>query len=210
MQPVASGALLFSAWVDQTLQRPHCRVKESPYSQAVLQVCDFIFKVYSGARCVFCDGERGAGVCVGMKKARFEPPLRLLMPSCRKRWFQRCGHFQCNQWPVEHCCSQRGSIQPCSDLTAESRNRHIRRRFCRFVIFYSGFIVGRVAYFVTGGRGAGVCIGMKKARFEPPLRLLMPSCSKRCFQRCGHFRRPVHVHIMLTRPDTFVHKGTLF
>ena len=35
---------------------------------------------------------------------------------------------------VVYCCSQRGPKLSCSDVTAESRIGHIRRRFCRFVI----------------------------------------------------------------------------
>ena len=41
MGGVDVGALLLSAWLDIGLQRRHCRVKDWPYSQAGLQVCDF-------------------------------------------------------------------------------------------------------------------------------------------------------------------------
>jgi hypothetical protein len=41
MGGVDVGALLLSAWLETVLQRRHCRVKDWPYSQAVVQVCDF-------------------------------------------------------------------------------------------------------------------------------------------------------------------------
>ena len=41
MGAVDVGALLLSAWLDSILQRRHCRVKDWPYSQAAIQVCDF-------------------------------------------------------------------------------------------------------------------------------------------------------------------------
>ena len=42
MGAVDVGALLLSAWLDNFLQRRHCRVKDWPYSQAALStVCDF-------------------------------------------------------------------------------------------------------------------------------------------------------------------------
>ena len=41
MGGVDVGALLLSAWLDNFLQRRHCRVKDWPYSQAGKQVCDF-------------------------------------------------------------------------------------------------------------------------------------------------------------------------
>ncbi len=43
MGAVDVGALLLSAWLDNILQRRHCRVKDWPYSQAakLAQVCDF-------------------------------------------------------------------------------------------------------------------------------------------------------------------------
>ena len=41
MRAVDVGALLLSAWLDNILQRRHCRVKDWPYSQAAFQVCDF-------------------------------------------------------------------------------------------------------------------------------------------------------------------------
>ena len=41
MGGVDVGALLLSARLDIILQRRHCRVKDWPYSQAAIQVCDF-------------------------------------------------------------------------------------------------------------------------------------------------------------------------
>ena len=41
MGAVDVGALLLSAWLEVILQRRHCRVKDWPYSQAAIQVCDF-------------------------------------------------------------------------------------------------------------------------------------------------------------------------
>jgi hypothetical protein len=42
---VADGALLLSAWVDITLLRHHCRIKDWRYSQAAgFQVCDCLFE----------------------------------------------------------------------------------------------------------------------------------------------------------------------
>jgi hypothetical protein len=40
MRAVDVGALLLSAWLEVVLQRRHCRVKDWPYSQAAIQVCD--------------------------------------------------------------------------------------------------------------------------------------------------------------------------
>jgi hypothetical protein len=35
------------------------------------------------------------------------------------RWFERCrGHFQCEQWTLDDCCSQRGKRSTCCDVTA--------------------------------------------------------------------------------------------
>ena len=42
MEAVDVGALLLSVWLDNFLQRRHCRVKDWPYSQAGKSlVCDF-------------------------------------------------------------------------------------------------------------------------------------------------------------------------
>ena len=41
MGGVDVGALLPSAWLEVILQRRRCRVKDWPYSQAAIQVCDF-------------------------------------------------------------------------------------------------------------------------------------------------------------------------
>ncbi len=41
MRAVDVGALLLSARLDIGLQRRHCRVKDWPYSQAAIHVCDF-------------------------------------------------------------------------------------------------------------------------------------------------------------------------
>ena len=41
---VADGALLLSAWVDLSLLRHHCRIKDWRYSQAARQVCDCLFE----------------------------------------------------------------------------------------------------------------------------------------------------------------------
>ena len=41
MGAVDVGALLLSARLELILQRRHCRVKDWPYSQAAVQVCDF-------------------------------------------------------------------------------------------------------------------------------------------------------------------------
>ena len=43
MQPVACGALLFSAWLEALFQPHHCRIKDWRYSQAV-QVCDVLLR----------------------------------------------------------------------------------------------------------------------------------------------------------------------
>ena len=40
----ADGALLLSAWLDICYLRHHCRIKDWRYSQAVIQVCDFLFE----------------------------------------------------------------------------------------------------------------------------------------------------------------------
>ncbi len=80
MRAAASGALPLSARVEIVLLRHHCRIKDWRYSQAAnLQVCDFCFTVDDGACCVCCEGEGevkgGGGACVGLKEARFGPPL---------------------------------------------------------------------------------------------------------------------------------------
>jgi hypothetical protein len=41
MGGVDVGALPYSLWLEVNLQRRHCRVKDWPYSQAVIEVCDF-------------------------------------------------------------------------------------------------------------------------------------------------------------------------
>ena len=49
---VADGALLLSAWVEISLLRHHCRMKDWRYSQAAIQVCVLYFWVDCVARCV--------------------------------------------------------------------------------------------------------------------------------------------------------------
>jgi hypothetical protein len=82
MRAAACGALPLSAWLEVILLRHHCRIKDWRYSQAARrQVCDFCFTVDDGACCVCCEGgggrgrKGGGGACVGLKEARFEPPL---------------------------------------------------------------------------------------------------------------------------------------
>jgi hypothetical protein len=64
MGAVDVGALLLSAWPDLILQRRHCRVKDWPYSQAVITVCDFVGRLIL-QRVFVCDvvsgGMRGGG-----------------------------------------------------------------------------------------------------------------------------------------------------
>ncbi len=141
MRAVDVGALLLSAWLDIILYRRRFRVKDWPYSQAVkATVCDFVCLTLEVATlCLFVILCRAG--CVGREEARFELPLaccRLLMRL--RRWYQqRCGHFQCEQWTLEHCCSQHGSSLSCSDVASESRIGHIFRRCTyrfRFVILF--------------------------------------------------------------------------
>jgi hypothetical protein len=62
MRAVDVGALLLSAWVDMILQRRHCRVKDWPYSQAVITViCDFVGRLIL-QRVFVCDVVSG-GMC---------------------------------------------------------------------------------------------------------------------------------------------------
>ena len=71
---------------------------------------------------------------------------------------------------MDHCYSQLGSAVSCCDITAEPRIGDIRRRHDRYVIFVLRLMMGRVACVVRGeGRGGGACVGLKEARFEPPL-----------------------------------------
>ena len=45
MRAAASGALLLLAWLEEILQRHHCRIKDWPSSQAVESVCNFVFAI---------------------------------------------------------------------------------------------------------------------------------------------------------------------
>jgi len=57
-------------------------------------------------------------------------PLQLTPDSlCSYRCLlQCCRHLQCDEWDLEHCCSQRRSRFSCSHIAAESWARYIRRR----------------------------------------------------------------------------------
>ena len=82
-------------------------------------------------------------VCVGWKEARFEP-LGMNADALRisKCLEQCCGHFRCNQRTLDDCCSQRSKRQSCSDVSAEPRIGHIRRRLRRYVILFELLILG--------------------------------------------------------------------
>jgi hypothetical protein len=68
-------------------------------------------------------------VCVWRKEARFEPPDMNADALPVTRWLQQCcGHFQCDQWTLDDCCSQLGTVAPCGDVAAGPRIGHIRRR----------------------------------------------------------------------------------
>ena len=73
--------------------------------------------------------------CVARKEARFEV-LEMNADALRmSRWCEQCcGHFRCDEWTLDDCCSQRGKRLACSDVTACARIGHIRRRLDRFVI----------------------------------------------------------------------------
>ncbi len=46
---------------------------------------------------------------VGWKVARFEALEMNADALCMSRRFQQCsGHFRCDQWTLDDCCSQRG------------------------------------------------------------------------------------------------------
>jgi hypothetical protein len=139
---VADGALLKLVWVEVVLLGYHCQSMVWRYAQAAGQVCYFCFKVDCGVCCMFCDGGSWAETCAGLKEAQFEPPLLITDTLCmRWYWHHSCGHFRCENWPMEHCCSQCGPLWSCCDSAAESRISDICRRLCRFVIVISGLIV---------------------------------------------------------------------
>ena len=75
-------------------------------------------------------------VCVGWKEARFEA-LEMSADALRlsRQLEQCCGHFRCDQWSLDDCCSQRGKRLSRSDFTACARIGRIRRRNIRYVIF---------------------------------------------------------------------------
>ncbi len=83
---------------------------------------------------------------------------------------------------MEHGCSQRGSKQSCSYVTAESRIGDIRRRRYRFVICFCDEWLRRVVL-CEGGRGRDA-FGLKGARFELPLPIADALCRKWLEQRC--------------------------
>jgi hypothetical protein len=135
MRAVAvSGQPLLSAWLEDGLQRHRCRIMDWPSSQAA-QVCHFHFAIDCETCCVLCGGGSGRDA-VGMQVERFEQPLRIAYALCRSQWLQHrcCGYFRCEQREVDYRCSQRCSRISCSDIAAESRTGHLRRR-PRFVIF---------------------------------------------------------------------------
>jgi len=139
MRTVDGGVWLLSAWLDMNLQLRHCRIKDWRYSQVAQEVCDLVFAMNG---CVMLCGVSGLGCrdSIGLKGTRFELSLPIADALCmrRREWLeQRCGYFRCEQWTVEHGCSQRGSKRSCSYVTAESRIGSIRRRRrYRFVIYF--------------------------------------------------------------------------
>ena len=78
--------------------------------------------------------ESGGEACVGWKEARFEA-LEMSADALRRRRCcqQCCGHFRCDEWTLDDCCSERGKRLFCSDVTSCARIGHICRRI-RFVI----------------------------------------------------------------------------
>jgi hypothetical protein len=78
MRAVDVGALLLSAWLEAVLQRRHCRVKDWPYSQAALTVCDFVVVLTFGVAALFVLVVLGRVVYGLWEEARFELPL----PCC--------------------------------------------------------------------------------------------------------------------------------
>jgi hypothetical protein len=57
--------------------------------------------------------------CVWWKEARFEA-LEMSADALRlsRQLAQCCGHFRCDQWPLDDSCAQRGRKFSCSDVTA--------------------------------------------------------------------------------------------
>ena len=111
MRSVDVGRLLLSAWQGHIWQRRHCRTKDWPYSQAAqdpvplrMSICFDLLMLQDG---VIWDivGHVLRG------KRRFEL-LGIKADSLRlSRWLsQQCrGHFQCDQWTLDDCCSQSGT-----------------------------------------------------------------------------------------------------
>ena len=81
------------------------------------------------------------------------------MEQCRR-------HFRWKQWTLDDCCSQRGKILYCSDVTAEPRIGHIRRRpDNRYALYFVFLRVVDFARWCDVGVG-GACVARKEARFE--------------------------------------------
>jgi hypothetical protein len=135
MRPVDVGRLLLSAWQERTLQRRHCLSKDWPCLQAAF---------FEAVRMLFCFDLLMLQNCVMLESVgrvllgsgRFEL-LGINADALRmSRWLgqvQRCrGHFQCDQWTLDDCCSQQGKTKTCIDVTASARIGLIRRRCCKW------------------------------------------------------------------------------
>jgi len=101
---------------------------------------------------------------------------------------QCCRHLQCDEWDLEHCCSQRRSSTSCSHIAAESWARYICRRpkcvACVDVSDCGGWFMGR------GGN-----VLLPQLLIDDALRSYHQSCTG--FQYCRHFhcvpcRLPLH------------------
>jgi hypothetical protein len=161
MRRVDVGRLLLSAWQEVMFQRRHCRTKDWPYSQAArtsvrMLLCFEMLMLQDGVM-----WELG-GACVARKEARFDV-LEMNADAMRmSRWWchwceQCCGRFRWKQWTLDDCCSQCGKIRSCSDVTAEPRIGHIRRRPDKQYVFYIVLRVVDIARWCDVGVGGGLC-----------------------------------------------------
>jgi hypothetical protein len=95
------------------------------------------------------------GAFVARKEARFEV-LEMNADALRMSRYCR-GNFQWDQWTLDDCCSQRGKRLCFSDVTAEPRIGHIRRRPDKRYVFYIVLRVVDIARWCEVGLGGGLC-----------------------------------------------------
>ena len=101
-------------------------------------------------------------------------PIADALRRCKSRQFRYCGHLQCDERHLDHCCPQRRSIFYCGHVAAELRTGDIRRR-------------PRCVVCVDGSDCKGMVCG--EGEVVGPLLLIayaLRRCQCRCCQHCGH------------------------